>query len=191
MKRLGKSFFRKQTIQLARALLGCTFVYEHNIGTLAGIILETEAYTERDEASHTFGGRKTHKNEAMFSDGGHLYVYFTYGMHHCMNIVSEQEGFGSAVLLRALHPRTGLDIMARHRGCIGTEKVGLTDGPGKLCQAFDITRNQSGIDLTDARSPIYLLPRQRRPRSIQRTPRIGISRAKEKLWRFRIEPGTG
>ena len=102
--RLGRSFFRDQSaLQLAKNLLGCVLVHTTPDGVIAGVITETEAYTESDEASHCFGGRKNTKNEVMFSAGGHMYVYFTYGMYHCVNVVSGVAGKGSAVHAPCFH----------------------------------------------------------------------------------------
>ena len=187
---MTEDFFRKQsTVHLAKDLLGCVLVHETPDGRIAGVICETEAYTERDEASHTFGGRRTKRNEVMFLGGGHLYVYFTYGMYHCLNIVSEKEGFGSAVLVRAVKPIEGFALARQNRQRLGTGKRTVCDrdimnGPGKLCQAFAIEKRHNGVNLTDAESAVYVLGREDIPMSIQRTPRIGISKGTERLWRF-------
>ena len=182
-KRVPKTFFTvPTTLQLAKRLLGCTFVQETPQGTIAGIITETEAYTEDDAASHSFCGKKTARNSAMFESGGHLYVYLTYGIHHCVNIVSEKEGIGCAVLIRAVEPQEGVDLLRRNRA--GRNDHMLTNGPGKLCQAFGITLQHDGIDLTDAQSSIYITERTTVPSGITAMPRIGISKAKGKLWRF-------
>lgn len=179
-----KIFFKTATPQLAKNLLGCILVRKTPQGNIAGIITETEAYTEADEAAHSFGGKKTLKNKIMFKSGGYLYVYFTYGMHYCLNIVSEKEGKGCAVLIRAVRPTKGLNLIRSNRG--NREDNDLTNGPGKLCQALDITLKHNGLDLTSEQSPIYLINRKVKPSLIKSTPRVGISKAKDKPWRFII-----
>jgi DNA-3-methyladenine glycosylase len=119
----------------------------------------------------------------MFSPGGHLYVYFTYGMHFCANVVTEQEGRGCAVLLRAVEPLAGLDLMARRRGVSASRATNLCSGPARLCQAFGIGRQENGIDL--CRGSIWIARGLPQPSGrALRTPRIGIREGKEKLWRF-------
>ena len=151
---------------------------------MAGIISETEAYTEDDAASHAYRGRRTKRNEMMFADGGHAYVYTSYGIHHCLNIVSEREGTGCAVLIRAVIPTEGIEKMRHNRN----DKLDaiLANGPGKLCQALNITLADNGTDLTDKESPLYILPRQQQSTTItiKATPRIGITKATTKKWRF-------
>src|SRR5690606_40138382 len=114
-------------------------------------IVETEAYDQTDEASHTFKGR-TKRNDAMFKAAGHMYVYFTYGMHYCCNIVCGKDGYGSGVLIRAVEPLSGLDVIERRRGMTG---VNVTNGPGKICQALAIDLTLSGHDLSE--SPMRLI----------------------------------
>ena len=182
-KRLPRSFFRESTPQVAKNLLGCVLVRETaQEGRIAGIITETEAYTEEDEAAHSFGGKVTLRNRVMFEDAGHLYVYFTYGMHYCMNVVSEAEGRGCAVLIRSVEPTHGTDIIRRNRG--GRKDCELTDGPGKICQAFGITAKHNGIDMIKERSPLFLLEGGGYVSGFKAMPRIGISKAKNTLWRF-------
>ena len=192
-ERLPASFFRDTTaLRLARDLLGCVLVRETPEGTIAGYIYETEAYTDTDEASHCYRGRRTPRNEMMFAAGGHLYVYFTYGMHHCANIIAGPEGKGSAVLIRSVRLTDGIDHARRNRTRAGAKPgkryadTELANGPAKLCQVYEFTREQNGTDLTDPRGSLYILNRTAPPKKVHRTPRIGISRAKEKLWRFVI-----
>ena len=180
--RLPPSFYAgRTTVRLARDLLGCRLVHESEEGIAAGLIAETEAYTEDDEACHAFGGRMTARNATMFRRAGHLYVYFVYGMYFCCNITAEREGKGCAVLLRSVRPTDGIADMRRRR-----RKNDLAGGPGKLCQAFGIGRRHDGLDLTAAHSSIYLTEGDP-PRSVARTTRIGIRRATEKKWRFIAE----
>ena len=154
---------------------------------VAGRIVEVEAYTSDDPASHTARGR-TERNAAMYEQAGTLYVYFTYGMHHCANVVTGAVGDGQAVLLRAVVPVAGIDTMrARRRG---RPDRALADGPGKLCQAFALDRSDTGTDVCDATSVVRLMtdgtPPPERPLI---GPRVGISVATDVPWRWRVPPG--
>jgi DNA-3-methyladenine glycosylase len=166
---------------VAPRLLGCLLVRELEDGTrLTGRIVETEAYDQTDAASHSYKGR-TPRTEVMFGPSGFLYVYFTYGMHYCMNIVCGPEGEGAAVLLRAVEPLEGKEIMVRNRA--GRSGVETTNGPAKICQAFAITGQWSGHDMRQ--SPFQLmLEAPLDPSQIVQTTRIGISQAKDVPWRF-------
>jgi DNA-3-methyladenine glycosylase len=147
---------------------------------LVGKIVEVEAYLgELDPASHAYRGM-TKRNEVMFRTGGRLYVYFTYGMHFCCNVVTEKEGKARAVLLRAVEPVEGLDLMQKNRR---SEFRELTNGPAKLCQAFRIKRNQNGADLLG--KTIFLQWGEHVPASgIASGPRIGIKNGRGKKWRY-------
>ena len=150
-------------------------------GECVGRIVEVEAYMAMDPASHSFRGR-TNRNAVMFGPAGHLYVYFTYGMHHCANVVTGGAGDGQAVLLRAIEPVAGIDLMIERRG----RKAHLTDGPGKLCQAFDIDLAGNGIDLCRA-GPIALFDDGvAPPTNPARSPRIGIRVGVDTPWRFTV-----
>lgn len=153
---------------------------------MIGKIVEVEAYLgKKDPASHTFRG-KTPRNEVMFLEGGHLYVYFTYGMHYCANVVTEEKWIGHAVLLRAVEPVTGEKTMATRRGLSpGSEIIpNLTNGPAKLCQAFGIARKQNGTDLCKT-GGIWIASMDSAPvEPIGRSERIGITRGTHHLWRF-------
>lgn len=166
----------------ARRLLGCELISDIS-GHARVRIVETEAYDQTDEASHTFRGR-TLRNDSMFKSAGHMYVYFTYGMHHCCNIVTGQEGFGSGVLVRAVEPLGGQDIMRQRRGStIGD--VNLTNGPGKVCQALGIDISLSGHNLL--KPPVRLIKQPAlADGEIATTGRIGITKATDKLRRFYI-----
>lgn len=182
-RRLSPSFYTGKTaLQLARSLLGVLLVHETDEGIVSGFITETEAYTEDDPASHTFGGVVTERNRTMFLRAGYLYVYFIYGRYFCCNVTAERGGRGAAVLLRAVLPDEGSALMRKRRG--GARA--LADGPGKLCQAFGIGREHDGVDLTEAQSPLYL-SQGRSVRSVQRTARIGIRHATEKQWRYVVD----
>jgi DNA-3-methyladenine glycosylase len=150
-------------------------------GTLIGRIVETEAYQEDDPASHSFRGLTT-RTEVMFGAPGHLYVYFTYGMHYCMNVVTGRDGEGSAVLLRAVEPVRGIELMRKHRGVVDDRL--LCSGPGRLTQAFRIGRVQNGIDLVTGEE-LFVAAGKRAVRGLVREgPRVGIRSAMDRPWRF-------
>jgi DNA-3-methyladenine glycosylase len=159
---------------VARALVGCTVL----VDGVGGVIVETEAYAPDDPASHSYGGR-TGRNATMFGPPGHLYVYRSYGIHWCANVVCGSEGAGAAVLLRALEPTAGVDLMQARRG---SEDVRLlASGPGRLTQALALTGAHDGADLT--RPPFELLE-PRAPVDVAESRRVGITRAVEREWRY-------
>lgn len=173
--------YDRDPVTMARQLLGQRLVRVIDGQRLAGTIVETEAYLgARDRAAHTFGGRRTPRNESMYREGGHAYVYFTYGMHHCLNVVCGEEGEGVAVLIRALEPVEGMDAMwlRRPRARLAAD---LCSGPGKVCQALGIDLRLNGVDL---RTSEELFIERARSRAISgkligRTPRIGVGYAGE------------
>ncbi len=181
--RLPRRFFARDPVAVARDLLGRVLFYKTPDGLLAGRIVETEAYTgEADAASHAFRGR-TARNAVMFGSAGHAYVYFTYGMHYCLNVTAEIPGTAGAVLLRALEPLAGMDLM-RARGDHDPESR-LLSGPGKIGRAFGLTLEDNGLDFT--RGPLGIAAG--RPPSSSRVAvsrRIGISRAVELPYRFSV-----
>ena len=181
---LGRAFFARAAPRVARALLGKLLVHEHAAGLTVGRIVETEAYDESDPASHSHRG-KTARNAVMFGPPGHAYVYFTYGMHWLFNVSCGREGFGAAVLIRALEPVCGVDLMRarRERGKRLAERE-LCRGPARLVEAMAITRAHNGVDLT--RGPLRFAAPEHRPRrlSIAVGPRIGISKGEHEPWRF-------
>src|SRR5690606_29228317 len=157
---------------VAPLLIGSLFVRDLGAEQLIGRIVEVEAYSQIDAASHSYKGR-TPRTDIMFGPSGHLYVYFTYGMHYCCNIVTGQAGEGSAVLIRALEPIEGLPVMKRNRG--GVIDSQLTNGPAKLCQALRIDKKLNGHDLS--KSPLKLTEGQTvLSKDIVTTTRIGITR---------------
>ncbi len=160
---------------LAQALIGAALLVEG----VGGVIVETEAYDLTDPASHSFAGT-TARNAVMFGPPGRLYVYRSYGVHWCANIVCGRPG--GAVLLRALEPTTGLDAMRARRG-LEAERA-LCAGPGRLCQALGISIAHNGADLE--KPPFALLPRETTP-GIVAGPRIGISKGTERPWRFGLQ----
>lgn len=165
----------------AKRLLGSELVSEIDGQKVVVKIVETEGYDQKDEASHTFRGL-TQRNSAMFLGAGHLYVYFTYGMHHCCNVVCGPEGYGSGVLIRAVEPLEGIEAIEARRGMTG---VNVTNGPGKICAALDIDRRYSGHDL--AETPVQLIKKPALPDSAVTTgKRIGISKAVHELRRFYV-----
>jgi DNA-3-methyladenine glycosylase len=173
---LPRRFYERDPVTVARALLGQRLVRVIDGQRLAGVIVETEAYLgAADAAAHTFNGRRTRRNESMYLGGGHAYVYFTYGMHHCMNVVAGRPGDGVAVLLRALEPTEGLDAMRVSRPRARRE-TDLCSGPGKLCAALAIDRQLDGVDLT-RRGPLFIEAlRSRSPAAsrIAMGPRVGV-----------------
>jgi DNA-3-methyladenine glycosylase len=161
-------------------LLGCTLVHETVEGVTSGVIVETEAYRPEDPACHAYKGL-TMRNRTIFGRPGLAYVYLSYGVHKLLNAVCEEEGVGSAVLIRALRPLQGLEIMSRRRN----RSTHLCNGPGRLTQALGIELDQDGSDLTDG--PLYILWGDAPEGEIVSTTRIGISRGTELLWRYLIE----
>lgn len=167
---------------VARDLLGRVLWYDAPGGAVAGRIVEVEAYRgPRDPASHAFRGR-TARNAVMFGPPGHAYVYFTYGMHHCLNLVCEPAGAPAAVLVRALAPLAGLEGARARRG--GVPDVRLFRGPGCVAQAFGLTRAHDGLDLVAGPLRVLAGPPRREGRGRARGPRIGIRAGLEFAWRF-------
>ena len=168
-------------VDAARRLLGCILERTIDGRTVRVRIVETEAYDETDAASHSYKG-KTPRTDIMFGPPGHLYVYFTYGMHYCCNVVVGEDGYGAAVLIRAVEPIEGKAILEKHRkGKIGAE---LTNGPAKLCQALGIDKRMNGHDLS--KIPLRLMMQPVIKEGVVTTSRIGISQAKHVPWRFYI-----
>ncbi len=171
---LSRAFFQRPAPELARDLIGATLL----VDGVGGIVVETEAYDHQDPASHSFRGPNL-RNAAMFGPAGHAYVYRSYGIHWCLNTVCGAEPTGSAVLIRALEPTAGLNIMRERRGT--SDPRNLCRGPGRLCQALGITRALDGLPLD--RPPFAL---ENRPAMVQIVigRRIGITRGTETPWRF-------
>jgi DNA-3-methyladenine glycosylase len=181
---LPHAFYDRPSVEVARDLLGKTLWRRTEAGLTAGIIVETEAYDgANDPASHAWRGR-TQRNAVMFGPPGYAYVYFTYGMHYCINAVTGPVAQASAVLLRAIQPTVGLDIMREQRGAYIPNRD-LARGPGRLCQALGITTADGGADL--AGDALWISKSGASPDLlIATTPRIGITRAAERPWRFVI-----
>jgi len=174
---LPPRFYLQPTLRVARALLGQVVVHDTPEGRAAGRIVEVEAYRgPRDRAAHSYGGHRSARNEVMYGPPGHAYVYFIYGMHHCMNVVTQPAEVPEAVLIRALDPLDGLDLMRRRRGLPDAPTWRLCRGPGALCRALGVGRAENGADLT--RDPLRLVAGLPVPaRDVVRTPRIGIAYA--------------
>ena len=188
--KLARDFYEQRTVQAAQGLLGKHLVRVHPDGITTGIILETEAYVGlEDRASHASRGR-TPRTTVMFGPAGFAYVYVIYGLHHCLNAVTEPEGYPAAVLIRAVQPREGLDLMrARRRK---QEISLLASGPGRLCQAFGIERGLSGVDLCG--DTLFIEDHHVSPADIVATTRIGVDYAgpwKDMPWRFYIAGHPG
>jgi DNA-3-methyladenine glycosylase len=182
-RRLSRGFYNRPTLKVAKELLGKYLVIEKDGKYVSGKIVETEAYIGPDDpASHAYRGL-TPRNKVMFGYPGYAYVYLTYGMHHCLNFVTERKGFPAAVLIRALEPADGIEIIKKRRKVKDLEN--LTNGPAKLCQTLGIDRTLNGVDLCS--DIIYLEDRGNKPTKIVSTSRIGIKEGKEKKWRFYIE----
>jgi DNA-3-methyladenine glycosylase len=185
---LPRSFYLRPTLTVARDLLGKYLVRRLEKKFLVGKIVEVEGYLgEKDPASHAYLG-KTKRNEVMFKEGGHLYVYFTYGMHFCCNVVTEEEGKGRAVLLRAVEPLEGIEVMRNNRSFdVDREDYwNLTNGPAKLCEAFGIRREMNGADL--AVEELFITDGERvRSAEVGSSVRIGLKNGKEKKWRFFVK----
>ncbi|HWA76714.1 MAG TPA: DNA-3-methyladenine glycosylase [Polyangiaceae bacterium] len=180
---LPRSFYARPVLAVARECVGKILVHETREGRASGRIVEVEAYRgPEDRAAHSYGGRRTARTEAMFGPPGHAYVFFVYGMHWHVNIVTNAVDAPEAVLIRAIEPLEGLELMAARRGLESTRRE-LCNGPGKLCQALAIDRAAYAADLTTR--PLYLLDGP--TPKLECSPRIGIDYAgewAEKPWRF-------
>ena len=169
---MDRSFFTRDTVTAAKDLLGKNLCRMYDGQLYKGMIVETEAYRQNEPACHAYCGL-TPRNQVMFEAGGVSYVYFIYGMHFCMNVVTELKGSGCAVLIRALEPVMNIDN---------------TNGPAKLCKAMHITRGENGLDLTDKNSGLWIEENQIiEPENIVTTTRIGILQAVDYPWRFYIK----
>jgi DNA-3-methyladenine glycosylase len=176
---LPRRFFARHSVIVARELIGHLLVHRTRAGLVAGRIVETEAYRgPRDPASHAY--RRTTRSAIMFGEPGRAYVYASYGLHRCLNVVTESEGTAGAVLLRALEPVEGEALM-RRRAPSG-HAARLASGPGRLTRVMGVTLRHNGADLT--RPPLFIADGSRRRAAIIAGPRVGISRATGRRWRF-------
>jgi DNA-3-methyladenine glycosylase len=194
MKLLTREFYAQDTIDVARALLGKLLVHEGPRNErLVGRITETEAYLgAEDPAAHSYGARKTERVKSMYLAPGHSYVYFIYGMHFCLNVVTAEEGVPEAVLIRALQPIEGQERMMKNRG--RSLLKGLTDGPGKLCRAMGIDSRHNGLDLTTSELKIFDDGFRPDPASLLISERVGLGAGSGDAlhWplRFRLQDGS-
>ncbi|MCV0401665.1 MAG: DNA-3-methyladenine glycosylase [Nitrosopumilus sp.] len=181
---LPREFYSKDTVTVAKKLLGKKIIRKIGSTEISGIITETEAYRHNDDpASHAFG-RVTDRNKIMFGEVGSAYVYFTYGMYFCFNVVARTPKIAAgAVLIRAIEPEKGIEIMQKNRGNVNLKN--LTNGPAKLTQALKITKEHYGLDLTK-KSKLYITEGIK-TKHIIASPRVGISKAVDKLWNFKIK----
>jgi DNA-3-methyladenine glycosylase len=174
--RLGADFFDRSVHDVARDLIGCQLFYEG----VGGVIVETEAYEREDPASHSFVGL-TERTKVMFGPPGRAYVYLSYGIHSLLNFVCEPEDEAAAVLIRALEPTTEIETMRSRRGKARTD-LDLCSGPGKLTEAIGVTLADNAARLDQ--EPFLLLPSEGKPPKVVTSPRVGITKAVEKPWRF-------
>jgi DNA-3-methyladenine glycosylase len=179
---LPQSFFARSALEVARDLVGCVFL----LGGTGGRIVETEAYRQDDPCCHGYRG-KTERNAVLFGPPGHLYVYFTYGMHFCANVASEDDGVAAGVLLRALEPESGVEGMVARRGVL--EPRLLASGPARLAQALGIGRAHNGLPVW--LPPLAILPRPAGAPDLEivTTARIGVCGGDQKPWRF-VDAGS-
>lgn len=195
---LTREFYARDTLAVARDLLGREIVRVLEDGTvLRCSITETEAYIGRlDKACHAYGYRRTPRTETLFAPPGTAYIYLIYGMYHCLNFVTEEEGEPAAVLIRGAVPAANGDIIAKTRfGCkmedmSSYQRKNFLNGPGKLCGGLSLTREQNGLDLTDPSGGLYVCPgNPPAPERVQTGERIGIDYAEEAVhfpWRFTL-----
>jgi len=188
--KLKRAFYTRDVLIVANELLGKVLFKNDENKLFSGRIVEVEAYDGRtDQAAHTYIG-KTKRNEIMFNEGGYLYVYLSYGVHYCCNVVTGTKGIGTAVLIRALEPLEGVNLMIRNRfgknKLVGKEWNQLTNGPGKVCKSFGIGKNHSGVDLTKDRIYIEDVVLKKNE-EIGVSKRIGITKSIHLPWRFFIK----
>ncbi len=188
-KKLEREFYLNSVVQVARNLLGKIFVKSEGKNILAGMITEVEAYDGlKDEASHSFRGL-SQRNKDMFNEGGFTYVYLSYGVHYCLNVVTGEKGYGSAVLIRSMEPILGIPTFSfrrfKKRKLSEKNFINLLNGPGKICQAFKLTKRDSGKDLLG--NELFILDYKKiEDHSVNSSPRVGISKSTDLLWRFYI-----
>ncbi len=186
VKTLPRKFYNRPTLTVARELIGARLVRILDGVKLVGLITETEAYiSEKDLACHAKVGL-TPRTKVMFGEAGHAYVYFTYGNHWMLNVVTEREGFPAAVLIRAMQPIEGMEIMSARRNRRDTF------GPGKLTQAMGITKSENGVDLTEPTGGLWIEAGIKVPNSlVTKSPRVGLNNTPEpwlsKPWRFLVK----
>lgn len=185
-RRFKRSFFRRDAVVVAKEMLGCYLHRKLDNGVeLIGKIVEVEAYTMIDPSCHAYRG-KTPRTEVLFGDAGYSYIYFTYGTYWCLNIVANEEEQGEAILIRAVEPLQGIEEMRERRPKAKKDRD-LTNGPGKLCMAFELDKNQNKLDMIDGETIWLTMGEMGSDFSIGTSSRIGISVAQEYPWRFYIK----
>jgi DNA-3-methyladenine glycosylase len=196
MRKLNRSFYTRKTLEVARELLGKYLVRRIEGTELIGKIVEVEAYLgPKDKAAHSYGGRRTERNEVMYGEAGHAYVFVIYGMYNCMNVITEGINIPQGVLLRALEPISGQEDMAQcrysksYKDLSKRELINMSNGPGKLCMALSINRKHNGEDLCG--DNIYIIEGEsKQDFEVVESKRINIDyaeEAKDYLWRFYIK----
>jgi DNA-3-methyladenine glycosylase len=189
--RIGRHFYQQNTLEVSRQLLGKVLVRIDQGRRLAGMITECEAYRgEQDLGCHAKAGL-TPRTQVMYGSAGHAYVYFTYGSHWMLNVVTEEQGFPAAVLLRSIAPLEGIEVIAARRA--GRPRPQWTDGPGKLCQALGITKAENGLDMCEPDASLFIETGVEIPDKIVTIgPRVGLNSVPEPWksvpWRFRVSP---
>ena len=182
-----KTLLKKDSLTVAKSLIGVRLGFLGPDGPVSGVINETEAYTQEDPACHAFGGKQTPRNQIMFRSAGHVYIYFIYGMYYCLNIVTEEEGRGCAVLIRGVIPdKECIEQIKFNRNCKlnSNSEKGLSDGPGKLVMALGIPSDLNGAFLFDDECPLFLERQNDLVLDVKSSSRIGISKGTDLNWRF-------
>lgn len=194
--KLNRNFYKRDSLIVAKELLGCILVHSVNGKVITGKIVETEAYRgPEDKAAHSYNNRRTERTEVMFGEAGRSYVYFIYGIHNCMNVVCGEVGLPHAVLIRALEPLKGIEYMSLNRYNSSSvdisikKQINLCNGPGKLCKALEIDRSLNGVDLCG--DVLFITKGELvSEEDIKASKRVGIDyaeEAKDYLWRFYIK----
>ena len=184
MNTLPREFYLQDTVTVAKKLLGKRIIRKIGRQEISGIICETEAYKHKEDPASHAHRKMTERNKAMFGEVGRSYVYFTYGMYYCFNVVARHpKSKAGAVLIRGIEPEKGVKKMLENRKI--TDLKNLTNGPAKLTQAFEITKEHYGIDLT--KNSKLFITEGMTPKKISASPRVGIREATDKLWNFKIK----
>lgn len=185
MNTIPREFYSQDTVRVAKKLLGKKIIRIIGKQVVSGVITETEAYRQKDDPASHAHKKMTERNRAMFEEVGKAYVYFTYGMYYCFNVVARDSRHDAgAVLIRAIEPQDGINIMKKNRGIDNLRN--LTNGPAKLAQALQITKKQYGLDLTE-KGELFIIEDTEKRQKIISSPRVGITKATENLWNFKIK----